>query len=298
MSEFKADLHIHTNRSDGAKSPSSMISLAARANIAVASVTDHDTVLGINEAVEAGRECGVLVIPGVEISTGDREEIHILAYGVEPECEALLLMLQGSLSDRQQRILEMLEKLKALRMEIEPEEAFNKESDFAGRMNIALAMVSRGYVASTHEAFHRYLGINRPAFVPRKGLPPTDAIERLVSLGYVVSLAHPGRLLMGRDELSVRLPGFMEAGLSALEVYHPSHSEDDTRFYRAMANRNGLIITGGSDCHGRESRGCTQIGDHLRHWHTVHEDTERLTQEIKALRFSALTTKDDTTHGS
>ena len=281
LADFKADLHLHTNKSDGAQSPASMIRMAKKAQMAVVSVTDHDTVLGIGEAMEAGEKNGITVIPGVEISTGDGEEIHILTYGVKLDHQDLLSMLGDSIKDRQERMLEMLRRLKGLHMEIEPEETFNKENDFTGRMNIALAMVSHGYVSSVREAFDRYLGVNRPAFVPRKRMLPIEAISRLTSYGCVVALAHPGRLMMGRQELCFRLPGFIEAGLSAIEVYHPSHTDDDVRFYNALAKRKNLQITGGSDCHGRQTRGAAQIGDHLRLWRTVREDTEALMQRIE-----------------
>ena len=292
MDDFKADLHLHTNKSDGAQSPASMIRLAKKARMSVVSITDHDTVLGLVEAMEAGEKAGVAVIPGVEISTGDGEEIHILAYGVQLDHQELLSMLGDSLKDRRDRMLEMLRRLRDLHMEIEPEETFNKENDFTGRMNIALAMVSHGYVGSVREAFDRYLGINRPAFVPRKRMLPTDAIDRLSSYGCVVALAHPGRLLMGRQEFCLRLPGFIEAGLSAMEVYHPSHSDDDVRFYHALAKRKNLQITGGSDSHGRASRGTAQIGDHLRLWQTVREDTKALMRQIERQACSVPLTKE------
>jgi hypothetical protein len=286
LGEFKADLHLHSNSSDGAKSPASMVQMAAKLQMAVVSITDHDTVLGVDEAMEAGRKNGVVVIPGVEISTGDGEEIHILAYAKRLDHRELLSMLGDSLRDRQERMREMLRRLKTLGLPIEPEEAFNKENDFTGRMNVALAMVSHGYVSSVREAFDRYLGINRPAFVPRKRMLPVDAIGKLASYGCTVALAHPGRLLMGREALLTRLPGFIDAGLSAIEAYHPSHSDDDARFYNALAIRKNLQVTGGSDCHGRAARGTAKIGDHLRQWSTVREDTEALLHRIETQALS------------
>lgn len=277
---LKADLHIHTNMSDGAMSPAAMMAMAHQAGMTVVSVTDHDTMCGVNEAHEAAQRVGLLVIPGVEISACDKEEMHLLAYGVAPDHQGLQSMLSDSFKDRQERILEMIQKLKSLHMVIEPGEAFNKSNDFTGRMNIALMMVSHGYVASTREAFEQYLGVNRPAFVPRRQIMPDEAIRRLVSFGCVVSLAHPGRLLMSRDALCYSLPGFIEAGLSAIEVYHPSHSEADVYYFGQIARQKKLLVTGGSDCHGRRSRGNAQIGDHMRLWRTVQEDTEALIHQI------------------
>lgn len=289
MTDFQADLHMHTTASDGVKSSTAMMALANKAGMAVVAVTDHDTVSGIDEALTSGSALGLHVIPGLELSTGDHEEIHLLAYGMRADNPMLQGMLAQSIKERYERMLEILKKLSALHMDITPEEACNDKLAFTGRMHLAQAMVSHGYVSSVREAFDKYLGMNRCAFVPRKRVRVLDAIERLRSFQCVVSLAHPGRLLMSAEELALRLPGWVEAGLSAMEVYHPSHSYADVRYFREIARRHGLLMTGGSDCHGRSAHGSAQIGDHMRLWRSVKEDTEALVERIAAVHsgFSA-----------
>lgn len=283
---FQADLHMHTLASDGKRSPAAMMQIASRLGMSTVAVTDHDTVSGIDEAMAAGTALGLHVIPGLELSTGDHEEIHLLVYGVSSHHQPLQHMLAQSIQDRYDRMIEMLKKLKTMRIIITPEEASNKNSTFTGRMNLAQAMVSHGYVSSVREAFDKYLGINRPAFVPRKRMQVLDAIEKLKEFQGIVALAHPGRLLMGKHALSVRLPGWVEAGLSALEVYHPSHNYADVQYYRNMAGTHRLFITGGSDCHGRCANGNAQVGDNMRLWYTAREDTEMLVDRIRALNGS------------
>lgn len=277
---------MHTMASDGAWSSAAMMLIASKAGMSTVAVTDHDTVTGVEEAVAVGSALGMCVIPGLELSTGDHEEIHLLVYGVSSHDPALNHMLKQSMQDRYDRMLEMLKKLEAMDMMITPEEASNKSTVFTGRMNLAQAMVSHGYVSTVREAFDKYLGMNRAAFVPRKRMRVPDAIESMRSLHYLVSLAHPGRLVMGKEELSFRLPGWVEAGLSAIEVYHPSHSYADIQYFRQLADMHGLLITGGSDCHGRKASGNAQIGDNMRLWFTAEEDTASLVEALNSLQCS------------
>ncbi|MCL1964096.1 MAG: phosphoesterase, partial [Firmicutes bacterium] len=147
-------------------------------------------------------------------------------------------------------------------------------------MNLARAMVAKGYAASVREAFDRFLRPGKPAYIPRKHIETVRGVEMLRSFGAVVCLAHPGRLAMDRFSLVQRLPGWIEAGLNGLEAYHASHAEADALWFDRTARSRGLLVTGGSDCHG-PSPGGSRIGDHLDRWRTVREDVRDLIGQIE-----------------
>ncbi|MDR0897325.1 MAG: PHP domain-containing protein [Oscillospiraceae bacterium] len=276
---LRADLHLHTHASDGSNAPSEMMRLAKAAEIAVVAVTDHDTVAGVQGAKEAAKALGLALIPGLELSVGDAEEVHLLAYGIPPDSPALLALLDAMMERRRARMAQILNNLRALGLPLSAAEVTAPDGRFMGRMNTARAMVTRGYAASGHDAFDRYLNPGRSGYAPANRLSITEGIAQLTGLGAVVSLAHPGRLAIPEEIWTARLPGWIEAGLSAIEAYHPSHPEGDALRYDRLARRHGLLVTGGSDCHGALP-GHSGIGDHLRHWHTARADVAALLKRI------------------
>jgi len=179
--------------------------------------------------------------------------------------------LEALLFERGQRILVMLEKLRRMGLDIAPSDIGTGSAAFMGRMNLARAMVEKGYVATVQEAFVRYLQPGKPAYVPRRRMEASEGIRRLRSFGAVVSLAHPGRLSMDALTLRALLPGWIEAGLEAVEAYHPSHAPADALSFDRLARSLGLLVTGGSDSHGRGGEGA-QVGGHLAPWKTMKED--------------------------
>lgn len=266
------DLHLHTTASDGAYTPEEMVLRAVRVGMDMIAITDHDTVDGVQSALAAGKKAGIAVVSGIELSAGQGEEVHLLGYALDPGDPALSAFLQAQLRGRQARTLAMLDRLRAMGMPVTPQEASSKGTAFMGRVNLAYAMVARGYVASANEAFDRYLNPGKPAFVPRERIGVAAGIEALTSFGATVVLAHPGRMRMDRQTLAMLLPEWMEAGLAGLEAHHASHGEADRLYYDRLARKEGLLITGGSDCHGRQDG--AQIGDHLRGWRSMNADTE------------------------
>ncbi len=273
MPEFLADLHLHTAASDGALPPGRMMRAAADAGMRVVAVTDHDTSAGVAEAIRAGEALGLTVLSGIELSAGGSDEIHLLGYGFRPDNPKLDAFLISQQAERRERMYRMLEKLTALGMPVPPEETGDPDGLFMGRMNLAHAMAARGYVPSARAAFDGYLNPGGPAYVPRRRIEVPRGIELLRSFGAVVSLAHPGRLRMDETALLARLPGWIEAGLSAVEAYHASHDAASAIRFDRMARKRGLLVTGGSDCHGREG---VSIGCHMREWRTAEEDVRAL----------------------
>jgi hypothetical protein len=246
----RADLHTHTTASDGTGTPAGNVRLAREAGLAAVAITDHDTTAGIGEALAAGASLGVLVVPGVELSTmQDGLEIHVLGYFVNWRDGRWQERLRSQREARARRNAMMLERLAELGMPIAREEveraAAGRTGGSIGRPHIAAAMVGRGYVSSVAEAFERYLGSGGAAYVRVPRPTPREAVEWIHEAGGAAVIAHPG--LYGRDDLVEALLG---AGADGIEACHSDHGPDAEARYTAMAARFGAIVTGGSDYHG------------------------------------------------
>lgn len=242
-----ADLHLHTNFSDGTFSPEQLILRAKKAGLSCISVVDHDTVSGIALSIEAGLKEDIEVIPGIEL-TADYEgtEIHFLGYFIDHKNKKLIDQLAILKENRIQRIYKMAEKLNALGIGLSAESVF-EISGFGsvGRLHVARAMVKQGLVATTNEAFNRFIGDKGPAYISGFKLTPKEAIALIKQAGGVPVLAHPYSLR--NDEL---IKEFAKLGLIGLEVHYSEHSQAMVNFYLDLAKEYNLLVTGGSDCHG------------------------------------------------
>lgn len=249
-----ADLHLHTTASDGVNSPFKVVGLAKEKGFSAIAITDHDTTAGLVEALAAAEEHNVEVIPGIELSTlqGDRE-IHILGYYPDPQNTELQLMLNKMIDTRKNRALYMVEKLNALGYDLALERV--KEiagSEFIGRPHIARAMQERGYISEVEEAFtDEFIGRNGKAYVERYKVTPPEGIEILLQAGAVPILAHPGHLSSGPPLLEDEILPLINSGLHGIEVFYCKHSPEQEGYYKQLAKKNNLLITGGSDCHGQ-----------------------------------------------
>lgn len=283
MTELQTDLHIHTTASDGVLAPSQVVFRAKERGLTCLAVSDHDTIAGVAEAQRAAAQAGIILIPAVELSTGGEQEIHILGYGVPQGDARLEAFLSRMAQERMTRADRMLEKLAALGMPLDQAEIPVKSGGVIGRPQIARAMLARGYAASVQEAFDRYLGKGCPAYVPREMLEPSKAIALLRSLRAVPVLAHPGLLGWSDDMLAQALPAWIQAGLLAMEVYHPAHLPDQFDKWAACAHRHHLLVTGGSDFHAEGDKHADL--DAMRaHWPGMHADTQRLLDTIETLK--------------
>jgi len=244
-----ADLHTHTTASDGVISPKDLVQLAKQANLRAVAITDHDAVLGIPEAIEAGKEIGIEVIPGIEISTIDKgQDIHLLGYYIEYRNSDFLKKLADLQNVRKRRNEMMVEKLQSLGIDISLKEVKKKKSGEdgnIGRPHIAEVLLDKGYVSSMEEAFTKYLGKNGIAYVNPPRIPPEEAVDIIKEYHGVPVLAHPG--LYNDSELVERL---IRYGIAGIEVFHPDHDEKLEKYYYDLANKHKLLITGGSDFHG------------------------------------------------
>ena len=246
------DLHTHSNRSDGTFEPEELVRRAAERELEAVALTDHDTTDGLEEAVSAGVELGVEVVPGVELSAElERTSVHVLCYWPDLSNADLQAELTRLRDDRFRRGEQMVEKLQALGFPIRFERV---RAIAAGgnivRPHVAQAMVEAGIVDTEKEAFDLYIADGKPAHVPKHALDPVDATRLILDAGGICVLAHPG---MWGDQTSVPedlIERMAAAGMQGLEVDHTDHDEAARAHYRTVAERLGLVATGGSDCHG------------------------------------------------
>jgi predicted metal-dependent phosphoesterase TrpH len=247
------DLHVHTTYSDGNFSPKEVINYCKKLNIKAVSITDHDITDGIKEAIEEGEKEGIEVIPGVELSAEYEEscegEVHILGYYIDYEDKILQQKLKLFRKARQERAYKIIEKLKSLNIFLNEDEVFkNKNSNSSiGRLHFARLMVEKKITASIKEAFDSYLGYNRPAYVPKIKLKPQEAISMIIQSKGIPVLAHP---YFGIYIDSKTIKKFVGYGIKGIEVYHSKHHKNVIEELTNLAEKYGLIITGGSDCHG------------------------------------------------
>lgn len=251
------DLHSHTTASDGVHAPSDNVKLAAEVGLSALAITDHDTVAGIEEAMEAGKKLGIEIVPGVEISTvANGQDIHILGYYVNHRDDRFLERLQELRDTRDRRNELMIERLQQLGLNVTLAEVvehagkadFSKAQDNGetiGRPHIAAVMLAKGYVGSISEAFDKYLGRDGKAYINPPRITPFQAVDWIREAGGTPVIAHPG--LYHDDELVEQI---IRYGVDGIEVYHSDHSAEDESRYAAMAARHGLLATAGSDFHG------------------------------------------------
>jgi predicted metal-dependent phosphoesterase TrpH len=266
------DFHLHSTHSDGRKTPAELAEILHCNGVRYVALTDHDTVSGLGEMRAAlARYPEITLIPGVELSVDMGVEVHILGYWMDEHDPTFLTELDRFREGRLGRGQEMVRKLRDLGMDISWERVLEIAGDASvGRPHVALALQEKGYVASVHEAFDRYLANGGPAYVPREKLTPEDAIRMLQAAGGIAAVAHPqfiglpqrpgadgSRPYRDADYITVRdgaLERLAAAGAAGMEVYYKNNAPELVAELKALADRLGLLPLGGSDYHalGRE----------------------------------------------
>ncbi|WP_455379647.1 PHP domain-containing protein [Petrachloros mirabilis] len=249
----RIDLHLHTTHSDGSLRPSDVVKLAQQAGVNAIAITDHDITTGIPEAMATGMELDIEVVPGVEISSYDgKHELHILGYCLNWRDPLLNQHLASLRASRHRRNPLIVEKLRAAGLDVTYEEVRTlAATESVGRPHIAQVLVNKRYVTSAKEAFDRYLAEGRPAYVARDLPTPADAISWIKAARGVAVLAHPTWVRETGERLHNCVKGLKELGLDGIEVHYSTHNKSQTTGFLAMAQQLGLLITGGSDFHGR-----------------------------------------------
>jgi len=242
-----ADLHLHTQFSDGTFTPEELVLRAQKAGLACIALTDHDSVEGCGRAAAACAAVKMEFISGAELTAEhDDTEVHILGYFLDTQNQVLLGRIAKFQSVRQNRIREMVAALNRLGIPLQAESVFalaNCKSP--GRPHVARALVKEKLIASLDEAFERYLKKGRPAWVPKTKMSALESVELIHQSGGLAVVAHPG--LNRTDEI---IPALVAAGLDGIECFHTKHSTVMAERYLEIAEKYKLLVTGGSDCHG------------------------------------------------
>lgn len=244
-----ADLHMHSQCSDGRQRPADVMHTMANHGLRVVALTDHDTLDGWSEAADAAKACGLTIITGIELSvTLGEAEVHLLGYGFDVHHPGIQAHVDAFRTARTERAEAMVDRLQAEGISISMDDVWAEAqgSRALGRPHVAAALRACGAVDTHQEAFDQYLGDGHPAFVPKPPVPAADAISMLHAANGIAVLAHPGQWTS-----AAQLRRLVEAGLDGVEVVHPSHPPYLQRYYEQQAENYGLLVTGGSDDHGR-----------------------------------------------
>ena len=252
------DLHLHTTASDGNFTPEEVVAKAEKLGFNAIAITDHDTVDGIKPALEEGARLDIEVVPGIEINTDyANTEVHVLGYYIDYENKVLLNKLEELKEGRYFRAKKIVKKLNDLGLEIDFDEVLDLADGAAvGRSHIAQIILEKGYVKQWSQVFDQYIGRKAPAYVERERLDVKGAIKLIKQANGTPVIAHPG--LINNDDL---LEKFISWGAEGIEVYHTEHNKKEEEKYLEFANRNNLLITGGSDCHGPRRKEGVLLGE-------------------------------------
>lgn len=252
------DLHAHTTASDGSATPRELVQLAKERGLRAVAVTDHDTFGGHAEALQAGAELGIEIVPGIELSVRDEhdDKAHLLGYYVAPD-GALSRQLEYLQSERNKRNAVILRNLAALGVPVSMERVLElARGGVVGRPHFARALMERGYVADAQEAFNRFLADGAAATASKEVLHPAEAIRLIHEGGGIAVWAHPTRPPSQRDgaidlaQWEAKLRRWIEWGVDGIEVYYSQYTPEEERWANAMARKYDLLGTGGSDYHG------------------------------------------------
>lgn len=246
------DLHVHSTASDGALSPAQLVESSLCQGLTALAITDHDSVEGIGEALSAAEKTDLIIIPGVELSASwNGTDLHILGYFIDPANPSLIDRLVSLRQARTTRARKMVARLRDSGIMVQFEDVLNLAgSGSLGRSHIARALVAGGLCSTASEAFSDLIGHGRPFYIPKPEVDPAEVIESIIAAGGVAVFAHPG--VHDSDEC---IPYLVEAGLGGIEVYHPLHTHTQKQHYTEIADKYGLLLTGGSDFHGFDSPG-------------------------------------------
>jgi len=254
----KIDLHMHTTASDGASTPAELVERCVDLGLEIIAVTDHDNVTNVEKAQNLGKENGLKVISGIEISTYRGEaEYHILGYFVDLENDALLGLTEAILDSRVERTYKMIEKLTEMGYPLD----FADVKKFAtgvslGRPHIAKAMIEKGYIEEIGDAFtQEFIAGGGKAYAEKKNVLPAEAIEVILKAGGIPVIAHPYIINHGKALNKEEISRLKDVGLKGVEVYQTKHNKKTTKKYKKIAEDLELLITGGSDYHGENSPG-------------------------------------------
>lgn len=250
MEQHRFDLHMHSNRSDGADAPREVVQKAAENGLTLIALTDHDTIDGVEEAAVAGVAANIVVLPAIEMDTEWPTEMHILGLDIDTGCKTLTDALAIAKRRRTERNGVILEKLKKAGYDVEPH--LGRAVGNVTRLHIALALVEAGYAETLNDAFARFLRRGAPGYYTVTRFSPEEVVAIIRAASGVPVWAHP---FHGGGNVHAELAMLVSAGIAGIEAYHPSASEGQSKTLLSLARQNGLLVTCGSDSHGAHRAG-------------------------------------------
>ena len=256
---FRSDLHTHSTASDGQYTPTELVRLAKARGIEALALTDHDTLDGLDEFLQVGRENGIRVLRGIELSAKEYRGLHILGYNFSDLAflNNICSEMKAGRDERKYRITAFLRE-KGMDIPLaEVEELAG--GGVIGRPHVAQIMVRRGYVQTTREAFDRYLDTDEYQRIERQKPEAQTCVEAIKNAGGKASLAHPYQVKLEEDALDALVRQLAEYGLDAIECFYPRHTPAQQEFYLRLAKKYNLYVTGGSDFHGEKVKPDIQL---------------------------------------
>ncbi len=246
------DLHTHSNCSDGSMTPTQLVEYAASKGVSAIALSDHDTISGIDEAIEAGEKYGVEIVPAIEFSVQSKTETHILGFYIDHKSPLLLEALDNINSVRRKRTENTCEKLRSLGFDVTVEEALKiAPGGIVGRAHFARLLVDKGYTQSVKEGFDKYLANGRPAYDGTQYLSAESAVKLINSLGGVSFVAHPHLIRLNDNDLRSFLKKLKDFGLCGIEGYYNEYTPEMESYFQNLAKDLGLEICGGTDFHAK-----------------------------------------------
>lgn len=244
------DMHMHSSVSDGDKSPGELVNVAVKKNISVMSLTDHDSVGGIEETMEEAKKHNIGFIPGIELSCFDKKDTHVLGYNIDWQDETFKSALKKLQDSRMNRMEKMVEGLKKGGFDICMDEVRSKCSgQVMGRPHIAEVLVEKGYGKDTRDVFGKYIGSGKKYYVPYKKLGVDEGIKLIHECGGKAVLAHPKLLRYNAKDFAELLEKYSAFGLDGIEVYYPCHYDEHIKLFSKLARKLNMLMTCGGDYH-------------------------------------------------
>ena len=244
------DLHVHTTASDGTEQPRETVELAKKKGLKAIAITDHDTVLGCREAMAAGEELGIEVVPGIEFGTKYGIAVHMLGYYLDLDAPALTKMTRSIVEDRDQRNEKTVRLMQENGIDVTYAQLKERFGEVIGRPHFAHVLMEAGLAEDVQDAFTRLLGKGMKYHQYRHTLEIHEVIECIVNSGGVAVLAHPFQYKKNDEELRELIEHCMQFGLKGMECRYSGYSPEQTSYLEALAEEYGLVKTGGSDFHG------------------------------------------------
>ena len=277
MANHFADLHMHTNLSDGNLSVEELIRFSKKKGLRCISITDHDNLDAYPKALEMAANANLELIPGIEISSVYQgRDIHILGYFCDVSNLALNLELENFAKQRITRVKAIIKKLNALGIDLKYEKVVSYcKGRVIGRPHVAMSLVDEEYISSFSEAFTKYLGEGCAAFVEKKGLNPQQTIRLIENAGGIAVLAHPYK--SGIDEAFIQ--DLAEWGIKGMETYTPAQKGNVGRRYKELAHKYNLVGTGGSDFHSEHG---TSLPNCMKMPYSVVEELKERREKSRA----------------